>query len=119
MTTQTTDFAEVRSDLYDRHSAFHKPAYRYVRESDGLPPLRATEGEGMDALARVKLFLGGWTWYLVEYDPATGEGYGLACGHERELGYMYLPEMAAARGPFGLPMERDLHWTPRKLRDCA
>ena len=44
-----------------------------------VPPLYATEDEG-DPIARVKLFssVSAWTWYVTEYDPATGEAFGLA-----------------------------------------
>jgi hypothetical protein len=32
-----------------------------------------------------------------------------------ELGYVSLNEMKAVRLPFGLGIERDLHWTPKPL----
>ena len=31
-----------------------------------------------------------------------------------ELGSVYIPELVAVRGPFGLRIERDLYWTPSK-----
>jgi hypothetical protein len=31
---------------------------------------------------------------------------------EPELGYVSFKELAAARGPLGLPLERDLHFAP-------
>lgn len=63
-----------------------------------------------------------WTWYVTEGDPVerfdqvhpgTVPDYaffGLVVGHEAELGYFMLSELESARGPFGLPIERDLHF---------
>ena len=53
-----------------------------------VPPLYATEDEA-DPVARVKLFscVSGWTWYVTEYDPATGEAFGLVEGFADEWGY--------------------------------
>lgn len=50
-----------------------------------VPPLYATEDEG-DPIARVKLFssVSAWTWYVTEYDPATGEAFGLVEGFADE-----------------------------------
>ena len=78
-----------------------------------LPPLYATDGKE-DALAPVKFFTpdSSWTWYAVEFDPAEGLFYGLACGHEDEWGYFSLAELENARGPLGLRIERDRWYTP-------
>jgi Protein of unknown function (DUF2958) len=97
--------------------AFNKPAYRYIRASDTLP--LPTE-VGDDPIARVKLFnpTGAGRWYLAAYDPATRIAYGAANIFEFELGDIDLSELVTYRGRFGLPIERDLHWTPRKLSEC-
>ena len=63
----------------------------------------------------VKLFTpdGNATWLLTELDPNGGYlAFGLCdLGHgEPELGYVSLHELAAARGPLGLPLERDLYF---------
>lgn len=97
-------------------SPFRKtPAYRYIRESDKLP-LEAPEE---NPVAKVKLFnpTGAGTWFLASYNPETGEAFGVAEIHEREYGYIYLPELVAFRGRFGLPIERDIHFTPRPLAE--
>lgn len=85
-----------------------------------LPPLYANEEKGDEALALVKLFTpwSGWTWYASEYDPAERLCFGVVVGHDRELGYFSLDELESLRGPAGLTIERDLHWTPRPLREC-
>ena len=86
--------------------------------ADTLPPLYATEGQGMKAIAKVKFFTpdSSWTWYAAEFD---GEEtfFGLVIGHERELGYFSLAELESARGPLGLPIERDLYFHPTPLED--
>ena len=45
--------------------------------------------------------------------------FGLVIGFEQELGYFSLTELEAARGPLGLPIERDQHFEPKPLRDCS
>ena len=45
--------------------------------------------------------------------------FGLVDGLERELGYFSLSELQKARGPLGLPIERDLHWRPKTLAEIA
>jgi hypothetical protein len=42
--------------------------------------------------------------------------FGLVSGFEVELGYFSLSELQGARGPLGLPIERDLHFEPTSLR---
>ena len=101
-------------------STFQKrPCYRYLRESDHIPPLGATRDE-LDPVARVKLFnpSGSWSWFIVEYDPATRQAFGLVDGFEREAGEFNMAELVDLRGSLGLPVERDLHWTPRPLSKC-
>lgn len=102
-------------------AAFNKPAYRYIRQSDALPPLYANDGQGEAAMARVKLFnpTGAGTWYLSEYDPETRTAFGITnLGYGPELGYVSMEELCALRGMFNLPIERDIHWTPRPLSEC-
>ena len=76
-----------------------------------------TEAEP-DFLPVVKLFTpdAGWTWYIIEWD---GEDvcFGLVNGLEEELGYFSLSEIGRVRGGIGLPVERDLYFTPRPLAD--
>jgi hypothetical protein len=83
-----------------------------------LPPLYHGEERGLDALAQVKFFTpdSNWTWYASEFD---GEDilFGLVSGFEVELGYFSLTELKETRGPMGLPIERDLHFEPKTLRD--
>ena len=83
-----------------------------------LPPLYSGEEKGLEALAQVKFFTpdSNWTWYASEFD---GEDilFGLVSGMEVELGYFSLKELEEVRGPLGLPIERDLGFKPKTLKE--
>ena len=85
-----------------------------------LPPLYANDGAGMNAIAQVKFFdpCGSWTWYATEFD-GQDLFFGLVDGHDKELGYFSLQELSDYRGRFGLGIERDLHFKPKKLSDIV
>ena len=71
------------------------------------------EEKGDDAIIIAKFFTpdSSWTWFATEYDPVERTFFGLVHGFEKELGYFSLDELASAKGPLGLHIERDLHWT--------
>ena len=83
-----------------------------------LPPLYSNEEKGLEALAHVKFFTpdSNWTWYASEFD---GEDmfFGLVSGLEVELGYFSLKELQETHGPLGLPIERDLYFEPKSLKE--
>ena len=87
-----------------------------IREA--LPELYANEEIGLAAQALVKFFTpdNNWTWYGSEFD---GEDifFGLVIGFVPELGYFSLSELTEARGPMGLPIERDLFFEPKSLQE--
>lgn len=70
-----------------------------------LPPLNSATNK-----AFVKWFTpwSNWTWFVMEYDPTTGDCYGFVEGIEKEFGYFNMQEIAEIKGPFGLKVERDL-----------
>lgn len=79
-------------------------------------PLKGTHAE-RDFPPACKLFLP-WTsgtWLLTEID-SDGLAFGLAdLGFGTpELGYISLDEIWEVRGPGGLRVERDIHWTATK-----
>ena len=84
-----------------------------------IPPLYATQHD-KDPLVRVKWFTpdSSWTWYVTEYDPADRLCFGLVVGFEREFGNFSLDEIEEVRGPLGLRVERDLHFTPKPASQC-
>lgn len=80
-----------------------------------LPPLYSTESQS-DPLIQLKFFTpdSNWTWYVIEFD---GDDllFGFVIGFEAELGYFRLSELQGVRGPLGLPIERDLFFSPIPL----
>ena len=85
-----------------------------------LPALYSQDGKGDEAIAQVKFFTpdSNWTWFASEYDPETKTFFGLVSGMETELGYFNLDELSSVRGPMGLPIERDMYFTPVSLSAC-
>jgi len=75
------------------------------------------EEKGDGAVVAAKFFspTSSWTLYATEYDPERREFFGLVEGLEVEFGYTSLDELAAVRGPYGLPIERDLYWHERTI----
>ncbi len=57
-----------------------------------------------------------WTWYVLEFD-GDDTFFGYVDGLVPELGYFTLSELEEVTSPFGLKIERDLHWTPKKLSE--
>jgi len=82
-----------------------------------LPKLYTNEDTD-DPKAIAKFFTpdSNWTWYATEFD-GKDTFYGLVDGHEKEQGYFSLRELESIRGPFGLPVERDLYWKETKLSE--
>ena len=106
----------MKTDL--EASTFQKrPCYRYIRQADKLP---VRDQDATDPMVRVKLFnpTGIGTWYLTEYDPETRMAFGRCELQDAELGYVSMAELVDFRGRFGLPIERDLWFTPKPLSDC-
>jgi len=82
-----------------------------------LPKLGETDGKP-NQLAVVKFFTpdSNWTWYAVEFD-GVDTFFGLVDGFEKELGYFSLKELQSIGGAMGLPVERDLYFTPTLLSE--
>lgn len=82
-----------------------------------LPPLYSQQ-EVEDPKVICKFFTPWtkWTWYAIEFD---GEDlfFGWVEGHDKELGYFSLAELESLNGPFGLKIERDLHFRPTLLSE--
>ena len=73
---------------------------------------------GYDPRPALKLFnpCGAATWLITEYDPESGNFYGLAdlgFGFP-ELGDVCKAEIEATRLPFGLKIERDMYFKANK-----
>jgi len=91
------------------------------------PGRELTESESM---VFVKFFTpdSSFTWYAVSASRNLTDGlgafpddvqfYGLVQNSRiKELGYFWLSELLSVRGSYGLPVERDLYWTPVPLAD--
>lgn len=82
---------------------------RLIKE---MPKTYDQDGSGMEAVAYLHYFTGGFDWYITEKDM-TGAGinqaFGLAIVFEQELGYISIAEIVANGA------ELDLHWTPKPL----
>ncbi len=84
-----------------------------------LPLLYSSEEIALkDKMVHYKFFTpwSNWTWYAMECD---GEHYcfGFVEGHEDELGYFSLKELASVKGPFGLKIEKDRFFRPTRFGD--
>ena len=80
-----------------------------------LPALYAQE-KIEDPIVHIKFFTpdSNWTWYATEgqADEDDFRFFGYVCGQEEEWGYFVLSELESAKGPMGLPIERDLYFQP-------
>jgi hypothetical protein len=86
-----------------------------------LPKLKSQE-HITDPIVPLKFFhpCGSWTWYVLEFDGKDeffGKVFSSMCP-EGELGSFSLSELQSVKGPLGLGIERDLHWTPKPLSQC-
>ena len=104
----------------DKHSGLRRHKLMTKELGKKIPALYANENAADydSVLAHVKLFCpyADWTWYVTEWNPQTGECFGLVQGFEEELGYFDLAEMAETTVLGGVPaIERDLYWKPTTL----
>ena len=86
-----------------------------------LPPLGHSIETKEEPQAIVKWFTpdSNFTWYVAEYDPATGQCFGLVDGFAKEFGYFMLDEIKALRGPLKLPVERDWSFDPVNINSLV
>src|SRR5258706_13935905 len=109
-----------------------RPALLDTEPRAKLPALYSQEQQGLEAIAQVKFFtpVSSWVWYASEGSDVDEDGYydtdkekvdfvffGLVAGLENELGYFSLAELEQIRGPMGMPIEGDLYFTPKTLRE--
>jgi hypothetical protein len=85
-----------------------------------LPPLYSQE-HAADPVAHLKFFTpdSSWTWFATEGSPEDDDFrfFGYVIGLEEEWGYFVLSELQSARGPWGLPIERDLYFKPGPMSE--
>ena len=116
-----TDQKETAATMWqDRHSGKRGHQLMSEKLADTIPALGANENarDYDEVVAPAKLFspYSGWTWYITELDPETGQCFGLVDGFEQEIGYFDLTELAETTVFGGVPaVERDLYWEPMTL----
>lgn len=98
--------------------------FKELLHACGIPALYAQENAGRETMVYVKLFdpSGSWTWYLTEYSDTAPDGtphlaFGLVDGHEAELGYIDIHELAHTKGAASLGIEIDMHFRPTLLTE--
>lgn len=82
-----------------------------------LPSLGSTDCQSHDqVMVQAKFFTpdSSWSWFATEFD-GDDTFFGLVVGFEVEMGYWSLSELEGTRGPWGLPIERDLWFEPTPL----
>ncbi len=77
------------------------------------------QADAEDPIIIAKFFnpAGAGTWYAVSYDPQDRIFFGYVSifgDHCDEWGYFSLDELQSYKGPFGIGIERELHWTEMK-----
>lgn len=97
-------------------------AYRYIRRTDALPTYAELGYDTplSEIVCKVRLFnpTGIGTWWIAAFDPDTQIAWGVAELTDREVGSFSMDELTAFRDSrFGLPIERDLHYTPTTIED--
>lgn len=85
-----------------------------------IPALYSTESIPLkEKIAVAKFFnpMGAGTWYVIEGQEEDGDFifFGLVDLHEQEFGYFSLNELQSIRLPFGLKIERDIHFSQEKI----
>lgn len=77
-----------------------------------------------DPIIVAKFFNPAWagTWYASEYDPVTGIFFGYVSifgDWNDEWGDFPLEELESFRGKFGLGIERDIHFEPKRFSEIG
>jgi len=81
-----------------------------------MPKTYEQDGMGLRAVAYLHYFTPAFDFYITEKDRTgngTQQAFGLACAHEREIGYISIRQLVEAGA------ELDLHWTPKTLAEIG
>jgi hypothetical protein len=89
-----------------------------------LPDLYEQE-KVKDPIVKLKFFTpdADWTWYVTEgrQEGDDWRFFGKVVNNyvpEGEWGYTMLSQLKTVKGALGLPVERDMHWTPKPASEC-
>ena len=82
------------------------------------------QGEKIDPIVICKFFnpAGAGTWFATEYDPVDKIFFGFVSIHGKESGCdewgsFSLDELESLKLPFGLGIERDIHFTEKRFSE--
>ena len=102
--TKITDWTKVKLNPYQKVLT--------AKELKWLPALYSQEGKKLEAICYVHFFYGNYDFWATEFDPETGEFFGIAqfAGNEPSFGYANAQEWIATSR-----IERELNWTPKPL----
>ena len=80
-----------------------------------MPRTYETDGQGLKAVAHLHYFTPAFDFFITEKDRSGGtrQAFGLACAHEREIGYINIRQLVEAGA------EMDLYWTPKTLAEIG
>ena len=99
------------------------PKNKLIPKSANVPALYSQENVA-DPVVRVKLFtpMSGWTWLILEYDPAENRAFGFCYDASypdgAELGYVDIGELGSLHHR-GMPaVERDVWFAPKPLSEA-
>lgn len=91
-------------------------------------PALYSQDEVVDPVCVLKFFTpdAGWTWYITEGGKQEDGDWmffakvisPMCPAPNGELGYVTLSQLKTVRGGLGLPVERDIHFTPKPLSQC-
>ncbi|MGA9769042.1 MAG: DUF2958 domain-containing protein [Blastocatellia bacterium] len=81
-----------------------------------VPALYSQEAS-KDPTVYMKFFQpwGAWTWFITEGEDRDGDYlmFGYVIGQDKEWGYVSMNELKSVNGPYGLKIERDIHFSPK------
>jgi len=82
-------------------------------------PSIGSQDQNPDPIIQVKFFCpwNHWTWFAYEFDQED-IFFGFVKGDFDEFGTFSLSELESVKGPMGLGIERDIHFTPKPLSQC-
>ena len=77
------------------------------------------KGSDMEQMVVAKYFdaMGDWKWFLMNMDKDEDYCWGIVEGNEVEMGSFSMRELEGIKRPFGLGIERDLHFKPMRAKD--
>ena len=77
------------------------------------------EGTDMEQMVVAKYFdpMGNWKWFLMNMHKDEDYCWGIVEGNEVEMGSFSMRELEGIKRPFGLGIERDLHFKPTRAKD--